>query len=217
MYSEQFYDAIAQGCISSARVVVNEIILLLQPLSVIDVGCGQGHWLAAFANYGCEILGIDGDYVNRDALAIPSDKFKPYDLEQEFSLDQTFDLAISLEVAEHLSESASDGFIRSLTKLAPVILFSAAIPGQQGNGHINLKWPSWWIEKFEANGFDVSGALRWKFWDDRRIENWYRQNMLLCVRKDIDYKKHFLYHEDVHEVMHGPLSHVWHVVHPERI
>lgn len=217
MYSDEFYDAIAKGCVSSARVVVPEILHLIQPVSVIDVGCGQGWWLSVFAGYDCEVMGIDGDYVNRSGLAIPHDRFKPYDLEQEFFLEEKFDLAISLEVAEHLSESAADGFIRSLTRLAPVILFSAAIPGQQGNGHINLKWPSWWVEKFNTNGFDVSGALRWKFWDDRRIENWYRQNILLCVNKDIDYKKQFLHYEDMQELMHGPLSPVWHVVHPERI
>ena len=45
---------------------------------------------------------------------------------------RTYDLAICVEYAEHLPEARAASFIGDLTKLAPAIAFSAAIPGQGG-------------------------------------------------------------------------------------
>jgi hypothetical protein len=61
---------------------------------------------------------------------------------------RTFDLAICLEVAEHLPPEAAEGFIDSLTRLAPVVLFSAAITFQVGNQHLNGQWPDYWATLF---------------------------------------------------------------------
>ena len=63
-------------------------------------------------------------------------------------LERKFDLAISLEVAEHLKSSSSEDFVQSLTTLAPMILFSAAIPHQGGLHHINEQWLEYWGDLF---------------------------------------------------------------------
>jgi hypothetical protein len=73
-----------------------------------------------------EVVGIDGEYGRPSLLEIPQEQFRELDLSAPFSLDRTFDLAISLDVAEHFPPEATDGFVESIAR--PVVLFSAAIP-----------------------------------------------------------------------------------------
>ena len=64
------------------------------------------------------------------------------DLAQPLQIDRRFDLALSLEVAEHLPPECGSEFVQTLTDLSSVILFSAAIPFQGGTDHLNEQWPS---------------------------------------------------------------------------
>ncbi|HTU82550.1 MAG TPA: hypothetical protein VMF61_10495, partial [Candidatus Acidoferrales bacterium] len=95
---------------------------------------------------------------------------------------RTFDLAISLEVAEHLPESSAASFVATLTTLAPAVLFSAAVPFQGGEHHVNERWQSYWAELFERRGYTCVDCVRPRFWNDASIEFWYRQNTLVYVR-----------------------------------
>lgn len=175
-YSADFYEIIRAGCRRSAAAVVPTVYELVKPRRVVDVGCGEGLWGREFVERGCEVLGVDGDYV-QDPL-IP---FRAVDLEQPFySSDYVADLAVCLEVAEHLSPERAESFVTDLCRLAPVVLFSAAIPCQGGNDHRNERWASYWVRLFECNDFHVSGDLRWRFWNDDQIEPWYRQNLLVA-------------------------------------
>ncbi len=205
-YSRTFYDVIRSGAISSAGAVVPRLFELVQPARVIDVGCGEGHWLDAFAELGAEVIGLDGSYVTSSTLG---DRFVPHDLSTELPhhLAGRFDLALSLEVAEHLPPARAAGFVRDLCQLAPVVVFSAAIPGQGGTGHVNEQWPSYWRDLFEAEGFEVSGALRFELWNDDRVENWYRQNLLIAARPE-------LAGAELVELFASPLAPVWPLVHP---
>jgi 2-polyprenyl-3-methyl-5-hydroxy-6-metoxy-1,4-benzoquinol methylase len=63
---------------------------------------------------------------------------------QPLDLEKEFDLVVSLEVAEHLPASAADQFVNTLVKHGKKILFSAAIPGQGGQDHLNEQWPDYW-------------------------------------------------------------------------
>jgi SAM-dependent methyltransferase len=156
---------------------------LVRPASVLDVGCGAGTWLSQWSSAGVpDVLGIDGDYVDRTKLQIPSDAFKPVNLQQSFSLGRTFDLVQTLEVAEHLDEANADAFVESLARHGDTILFSAAIPKQGGTHHVNEQWQSYWAEKFAKAGYTCYDILRPRIWADRRILWFYRQNMLLFTR-----------------------------------
>ncbi len=153
---------------------------LVSPESVVDVGCGVGAWLAAFRDAGVEdVLGLDGDYVPRDLLQIEAERFLAANLQDPPKLDRRFDLAISLEVAEHLPESASDRFVETVSGLAPVVLFSAAVPLQGGTGHVNEQPQSYWAEKFAQYGYRAVDAVRPVVWDDAGVKFWYRQNAVL--------------------------------------
>ncbi len=166
----------------AARRVVPWIMERLGPKTVLDVGCGLGTWAAVFLEHGCDVLGLDGGYVPTDLLDIPRDRFREVDLEGEVAPPGRFDLAICLEVAEHLSERAAPGLVALLTSAADAILFSAAVPGQGGDNHLNERWPAYWQGLFRARGFDFEDEVRWAFWDDDEVDWWYRQNMFLVRR-----------------------------------
>lgn len=187
-YPERFFESIREGSRRSASVVVPKLIECVHPRSVIDVGCGQGTWLYAFRECGIQdILGIDGSYVDEKWLQIPKEQFLARDLESPLALDRTFDLVISLEVAEHLSSSCAPGFIDALTGLGPVVAFSAAIPFQGhpfegGLHHVNEQWPEYWARLFEERGFRTLDFLRHLIWENSDVDWWYRQNLLLFVQ-----------------------------------
>jgi hypothetical protein len=98
-------------------------------------------------------------------------------------LEKSFDLSVCLEVAEHVPDASADTLVRSLTAAAPVVLFSAAIPLQGGSHHINEQWPSYWAQKFAAEGYVPVDAIRRHVWDDERVSFFYAQNILLFVKK----------------------------------
>ena len=154
------------------------------PRTVLDVGCGVGSWLRAFQDQipDIEILGIDHPDIPPDLLMIPRDNFVGMDLREEIDLGSRFDLIMSTEVAEHIDGKYARVFINNLTRHSDIILFSAAIPGQRGRGHVNLRWPSFWIELFAQQGFLCNDFIRPKIWDNVEIPFWYRQNTMLFTR-----------------------------------
>jgi SAM-dependent methyltransferase len=181
-YTREYYDELKTGAALSAGVIVPIVLALLPVRSAVDVGCGEGAWLAAFRKSGVEdILGIDGDYVDRNALQIPADRFRAADLSNPLSLERTFDLAVSLEVAEHLPPDSAGVFVESLTRVAPAVLFSAAIPFQSGTNHVNEQWPEKWAELFRQRGYVPIDAIRRRVWRNEAVEPWYAQNTLLFV------------------------------------
>jgi hypothetical protein len=93
-------------------------------------------------------------------------------------------LAVSLEVGEHLPAASANVFIESLCRAAPVVLFSAAIPGQGGTHHINEQWPEYWRQLFAKQNFRMFDPFRPLLWHDERIVFYYRQNMFLFVHAD---------------------------------
>jgi SAM-dependent methyltransferase len=153
--------------------------------SVIDVGCGRGTWLAVFAEHGtADIHGVDGDYVDRGGLEVSPERFRAHNLTEPLHVDRTFDLAVSLEVAEHLPGEAAPALVASLTRLAPVVVFSAAAPYQGGQNHVNEQWPAYWAEQFGRHDFLPVDCLRRRIWANSDVDWWYAQNAFLYVRRD---------------------------------
>ncbi|HUM35307.1 MAG TPA: methyltransferase domain-containing protein [Anaerolineae bacterium] len=185
LYGERFYSEARQdGSRRSARRILSWLLPMVAARSAADVGCGTGTWLAVCRELGVnDVLGLDGPWVPRDRLAIPPECFKETDLRQPFAVPRRFDLALSLEVGEHLPQDCARGFIESLAKLAQVVLFSAAVPGQSGTGHVNEQWPAFWEELFAECGFQAVDCVREQFWEDDAVEPWYIQNALLYVQR----------------------------------
>jgi SAM-dependent methyltransferase len=187
-YNKSFYDDQMRGSLRSAESVVPLVLDFLPVNSVCDVGCGVGTWLSVFIKHGVkDAVGLDGSYVPTDYIQIPRSAYRPTDLRNPIELKRKFDLAISLEVAEHLPAALAETFVHSLTRLAPVILFSAAIPNQGGQDHINEQWPDYWERLFNVQGYIAVDALRSHIWETDNIEWWYRQNIFFYVREvDLD-------------------------------
>lgn len=183
-FQQEHYDVIDEGCRKSAEALVPRLVhdLNLSDTGelLVDVGCGRGHWASKFQEYGLSTYGLDGH--ERPDWA----GYQRVDLEQPGSLVDLagFTVALCLEVAEHLSPDRAESFIEELCGLAPFTIFSAAIPRQGGIGHLNEQWPAYWADLFEQNGRMVTGAYRYRIWDDPRIENWYRQNLLIVATEE---------------------------------
>jgi Methyltransferase domain len=184
-YSKAFFVAQKDRSYNSAKHIVPLIRQIASIHSVCDVGCGLGMWLRVFLEAGVEdIVGADGHWVDTDSLIIPVSAFHHADLRESFRLDRRFDLAISIEVAEHLPESRSASFVEDLTRLAPLVLFSAAIPRQGGTDHINEQWQSCWAAVFARYDFEACDVVRPLIWNNTEIARWYRQNIILFCRRD---------------------------------
>ena len=179
LYNEFFFKDRQNISLLSASIIVPEIINIFEPNSVVDFGCGMGEWLKIFKDNNIDdILGIDGYHINKDNLLINKKNFIAHDLNKAIEIKK-FDLAICLEVAEHLDYLSSETIVNSLVQSSDNIVFSAAIPGQGGTGHINEQPHSFWANKFIDHGYIVSDYLRIKFMENKKIPFWYRQNILI--------------------------------------
>ena len=212
LYDENFYKSIKEASKISAQSLLPEILKFMRPKTVIDIGCGAGSWLAVWQELGAEVVGVDGDYVDREQLMIDEKFFRPMNLEERINIDERFDLAMTMEVAEHLSPKRADSFVEDLTKLSDVILFSAAIPGQGGTNHVNEQWQSYWQAKFLNCGYVGVDYLRSKTWYNAGIGSIYLSNTLIYVKRSELYRypeleKYYLEHRDsmVVDVVH-PLT-----------
>jgi SAM-dependent methyltransferase len=181
-YDAKFYESLDARVRDSAATVVPIVVDLLRPASVLDVGCGRGTWLSAFVRCGVtDIVGVDGPHHSPGDLEIPPDTFVGRDLTHPLDLGRRFDLASSLEVAEHLPAEFAAAFVASLVAHAPVVLFSAAIPFQGGADHVNEQWQSYWAALFADHGYVPVDAVRPRVWGDARVAYYYAQNILLYV------------------------------------
>jgi SAM-dependent methyltransferase len=183
-YRKAFYRSLESQGLISAREILPFVFDIFHPKSIVDVGCGSGEWLSV-----CQELGVQDitgfDFHSGAILKIPKDNFITHDLTQPIKHSRTYDVALSFEVGEHLAPERAESFVRSITQLAPVVLFSAAIPSQGGTGHVNEQWPSYWAGLFERFDFVPVDCVRRRFWEHGAITCYYTQNSVLYLRRDI--------------------------------
>jgi SAM-dependent methyltransferase len=169
----------------SAQTVVPLVVERMQPTSVVDVGCGSGAWLKVFREHGViDVAGVDGPYLQPEALRIRPEEFVAHDLGEPFRLGRTFDLAISLEAAHYVPEAQAPVLVESIVAHAPAVLFGAAVPHQEGGPGRNRQWPAWWAELFARHGFRAEDWLRPLIWEDATVDWWYAQNTILFLQDD---------------------------------
>jgi hypothetical protein len=179
-------DAVREGCKESAAVVLPVVFGTLgTPSSLIDVGAGEGWWCEAARDLGVPLVGgVDVEGIELDGFAIvlpwDAEKFEPLPTLMGTSGEELFDVALCLEVAEHVTPAAGEWLVAELCRVAQVVVWSAAIPGQGGDGHINEQWPDYWQQRFQSNGFLLTDPWRRRLWTHPSVEPWYRQNLLLA-------------------------------------
>lgn len=185
-YGDKFLTAISGGSYRSAKIALEVVSRFVKPSSVVDYGCGPGAWLLAareqFEIAPAALTGVDGKYAEK-YIKQHGINFVACDLRAAMPSVNGVDLAICLEVAEHLPATRAKILIENLTQAAPLVLFGAAFPGQGGTGHINEKFPDYWVNLFSEFGSDVFDALRPELWTNPEVLPWYAQNAFLFVRR----------------------------------
>lgn len=184
IYNQDFYLQIDFDSSNSACVVVPLIQNIFAATSVQDFGAGTGAWLAEFLKHGATtVLGYDANRLKSSFLHLPAKNilqgcdftaptFKPKMRSQ---------LAISLEVAEHLPEPFATHFVHVLTQAAPCVVFSAALPGQGGTEHFNEQHPAYWQKLFAERGYVAFDPVRPLIYNNPDVCWWYRQNLFVFV------------------------------------
>ncbi len=191
VYDRAFFESQEGASLQSASLVLGKVVPLLQPKRILDVGCGTGPWMRAALDLGAtEVVGVDGDYVDRKALLVEPDTFVAGDLASVPLRDLLgqraqpgFDLVVCVEVAEHLPFERAPSLVEELTSLADAVLFSAAVPFQFGTNHVNEQWPEFWCILFRANGFACFDCLRADLWAADGVDWWYAQNSFVFARE----------------------------------
>lgn len=184
LYGNEFYNAQMDGSYRSSSIYIPHLLNIFKPRSVADIGCGRGTWLKSFRDNGVDILvGFDGPWNNQDNMIDQAIKFFQIDLNKPIinNFDK-FDLAISLEVAEHLKESTAKDFISCITDLSDAVMFGAAYTKQGGTDHINEQPHTYWAAMFIELGYMPYDVFRPVFWGNDKVEFWYQQNTFLYVK-----------------------------------
>lgn len=191
-YSEIFFDYIETGSVNSAKIIVPIIYQHIQFETLIDVGCGRGAWLSVFDTIGdVACFGMDGDYVASEQLMINPDNFITADLNEHLPIIQKkYDVALSLEVAEHLQPQRSQSFITDLCNLSDIVIFSAATVGQGGENHINERPLEDWRTMFASQGYHVFDFIRPLIKDSKDVKPWYKYNILIYANKNGQHRLH---------------------------
>ncbi len=210
-YTSEFFAWGVDRTRSSAEAIVPVVMQRVSPRSVVDFGCGLGVWLETFALHGVDdYVGVDGPWVPREALHFRHERFVPARLDRPLDLGRQFELAVALEVAEHLPEHRAKGFVRNVIEHAPCVLFSAAIPHQGGTDHINEQWPDYWAERFAAHGYAVVDGIRPLIWSNPEVLPFYRQNVVMFATPEFIAARPLLA-RDRERTVDGQLS----LVHPD--
>lgn len=171
----------AIGAAAALPVILDE--LGTRPRSLIDVGCGTGTWLRAAQACGIsDIMGLDGVIAPVHQLEVAEGLITLRNLSEPLDIGRRFDIALCLEVGEHLDRNAAETLVASLVSLADVVVFSAACPDQPGQHHVNCQWPAYWQRLFNYHSYACSDTVRWRLWDLDAVEPWYRQNVFVARR-----------------------------------
>lgn len=185
-YDDLFYGYQMPGSSRSARHLLPAVLGALPVKSVLDIGCGAGTWLAEYRQLGVsDVCGVDGEYVNRARLLIEQEQFVPTDISKPFALGRQFDMVQCVEVAEHVPSESSSTLIDNIVRHSKRVLFSAAVPGQGGENHVNEQPCEFWRDLFGQRGYRLFDFVRPQVQRILEIEYWYRYNVLLFIHDDL--------------------------------
>ncbi len=184
IYDHEYYQEVESEVRRSAGPIVASVLRDFAPRTLLDVGCGTGAILAAFAARGIEVTGLEYSKAALSCCRKRGLNVHEFDLESVNAapIASHFDLVISMEVAEHLPRKIADRFVDLLTSYAANVVFTAATPGQGGKNHVNEQPHEYWIEKFSERGFEYASerSLAWREeWKSHDAASWYSRNVML--------------------------------------
>ena len=181
--------------------------------SLIDFGCGNADLVRGFLSRGIQAYGIEGTRNCTPYIQLPYiddekehlsvfNRVMIHDLRTPIheyfdgkyyphpTINIKTDLAICLEVAEHLEEEYANELILNIINVSDNVIFTAASPSQLGHYHVNLRPLRWWIEYFESYNYEFDymsyHIMRHKLEQSGKshikgIKAWYTN--LMCFKK----------------------------------
>lgn len=185
IYSQRYYQTLVEPYArKSVPQMAESIVETFHPKSVIDVGCGSGTLLVALRKNGVRsLLGLDVSEAGLEIAAARGLETRLFDVSSDvWNESRRFALAVSMETAEHLPKQAASRYIALLCSLAPVVVFTAAPPGQGGIGHRNEQPPEYWHSFFNAHGFKLcrEPVEAWKpVWRNAGVADFYTSNLMI--------------------------------------
>jgi SAM-dependent methyltransferase len=153
---------------------------------ILDIGCGPGLYVEEMHRADLCALGVD-----HDPRLVESDHLRRVDLTQStpdgfWDWVGEVDVALSLEVGEHIPEEQTEAYVDFIDGVNPRILyFSAARPGQGGEGHVNCQPKAYWVERLHHVGFwlNPDATDEWISWLRQGPHmGWLVQNGLIFSR-----------------------------------
>jgi len=193
-YSKEFYHSVDNRASETAKVIFRELRNYLNVTTMVDAGCGSGAWARTAIDEGfTQAFGVDLSS-SLDLIK----KNKSFEkilangnlilIERDFVKDSVSglpvaELAICLEVAEHLPPEIGASLITRLTEASNFVIFSAAQPGQGGTYHINERPIEFWVEEFAKYNFEPFDPFREILRKSQNVPRFYALNMLLFVSK----------------------------------
>jgi cyclopropane fatty-acyl-phospholipid synthase-like methyltransferase len=187
IYDEKYYEKVDSDMEISAGIMSMSIFDQFHPGAVIDVGCGTGSLLLALRDLGVRAKGIEH---SRAALKLCHERgldVAHHDLESNDRFEEKSDVVTSTEVAEHLPKRFADRYVDLLCTTAPVVVITAATPGQRGTDHVNEQPHEYWIEKFQQRDFRFEDQITatWRAsWREKGVANCYCSNVLVFTKRD---------------------------------
>lgn len=135
--------------------------------SALDIGCGIGLQTARLKELGWGISGAEHSPYAFDQME-PGIAVSPLDLTRQPSPypAHALDCVICTETGEHIPQEHAMTIVQNVADYAKkFIIWSAAAPGQEWEGHINLQHPEYWLTRFRILGWaldeDRTAKLRY--------------------------------------------------------
>jgi len=158
--------------------LAKEILMVLTEKNIkscVDFGCGMGSYAKFLNNNDIQCDCFDG---NPETIKLTSGLCKTLDLSSEFDLNKKYDCVISLEVGEHIPIEYEKIFIQNITKhIEQLLILSWAIPGQTGNGHVNLRLNEYIINTINNYKFKHNEQLSQRLRKSSKL--WWFKNTIM--------------------------------------
>jgi SAM-dependent methyltransferase len=180
IYDANYYNHVDNVMNESNEVIADSIVSTFGPKAILDVGCGTGALLMALTRRGVKTSGLEYSSAALNVCHSRGLDVKRFDLEHDRMEQPKVDVVISTEVAEHLPPAIADRFVDALCASAPIVVITAATPGQGGTDHVNEQPHEYWIEKFRQRGLVYRQELseRWR-------RNWVKAGTAPCYSANV--------------------------------
>lgn len=134
------------------ELIAENIISTFQPKTVLVVGSSYEYLVQALREQGLSAYGIVGciNHINSKVLE-GNIQSVAYDLPDEFP--QKFDLVVSIEMLEQISQEFTENVISKLCTYGETIILSRYFDDEMENTEINVQQQEHWVRIFAKYGF----------------------------------------------------------------